>query len=107
MGTCAPHAVPVAELRNSGGDALEQRARRFAGGRRLAVAWSVFVYALGHVGQPHLWAPGDLVGDLDLAALSAVSRDASRHEGRGGHVFSSGDQSAHGARLAVFATVRR
>lgn len=55
----------------------------------------------------HLYAPGHLFGNMDLASLARVSRDAAGHEGRGRSSFSARHQPVGRARLALFATRRR
>ncbi len=102
MGAAARHALPLADVRHSAGDAFEQRAGGFAGGGRLAMA-AVFGDAVGGIGQPFVRAAGDVVGNVDVAAFAGVSGDAARYEGGSGSAFSARDQSAHRAWLAVFA----
>jgi hypothetical protein len=48
-----------------------------------------FVHALGFFREPSLQPPGDVFGNLDVAAFAGLPRHAARHEGRGGSAFSA------------------
>ena len=72
MGAAARHAVPLADLRHSAGDAFEQLAGGSARGRGHPVA-ALLRHALGGLREPSLRPAGDVVGDLDLAAFAGVS----------------------------------
>ena len=106
VGAAAWHAVPLADLRHSAGDDVEQCAGGPARGRRLAVA-ALHRDALGVFGEPSLRPAGDLFGNLDLAAFAGVPRHAARYEGRGRPAFPAGHQPARRPRLAVFAAAKR
>src|SRR5581483_4183761 len=106
MGTSARHTPPIANLRPSSGRALEQCVGRFAGGRRYAMAPLLYAPS-GVVGQPSLRETGDVIGDLDVAAFTGISRHPAGREGSSRPALPARNQSTDRARLALFAAVGR
>src|SRR5690349_17123013 len=102
MGARASYALPFSDLRHASGDAFKQRACGSARGRAPQLAL-LQPDAMGGIGEPSVREAGHFIGDLDLAALSRVSRHAARYEGRGGSAFFEWDQSARRPRMAVLA----
>src|SRR6516164_513448 len=102
MGQEAWDEVPVADLRISAGDDVEQPAGGAAGGRGGAMA-DAFVHAVGLFGEPSLWASGDFLGDVDVVAFAGIPGNSARHESGSGSAFPGGDQSTDRAWVAVFA----
>ena len=100
VGPAARHALPHPGLRHSARDNLEQRRRRSARGRRLAVE-DASRLAMGGLHRPPLQPAGHLLRDVDVAAFAGVQGHAPRRQGRGGSPLPPGDQPAHRPRLAV------
>ena len=64
--------------------------------------WKVVrAVAVGVFGKPPIWEAGHIVGDVDLASLPFLPRDAARHQSRSRPSFSSRHQPADRARMAL------
>ncbi len=72
--------LSIADLWDARGVDVQQQAGGAAGGGRAAVE-QVFVHSVGDFGEPSLWPADYFGGDMDVASLASVSRDAARYEG--------------------------
>ena len=64
-------------------------------------------HALGFVGESLIRAAGDFFRNVDVVALTIVSCDAARRQGRGRSPFPTGSQSTDRARVALHGARRR
>src|SRR5215831_13882498 len=100
MDKAKSHFTSGAGLRNSSSRPIQQRLRGPERRGRPSMEW-LQLLALGIFGEPYLWSSCDIIRNVDVAEFTAISRYATRYEGRSRSPLSSGNQSIDRSRLAL------